>query len=92
MFVNVSVMKANPGHEDALADSMRRFAVAARTQPGLTMCTTLRDAETGDLVGLAIWESEQAARAAGPAIMAAVAGDDFETWVADSTNYGLSEI
>jgi hypothetical protein len=26
MFVNLSIMKGNPGHEDALADSMRRFA------------------------------------------------------------------
>jgi hypothetical protein len=92
MFVNLSIMKANPGHDDELADSMRRFAVAARAQAGLSVCTTLRDAETGDLVGLAVWESAQAARAAGPAIMAAVADDDFETWVAESANYGLTEI
>jgi heme-degrading monooxygenase HmoA len=92
MFVNLSVMKPNPGHEDALADSMRRYRAAARTQAGLTLCANLRNDDTGDLVGLAVWESAEAAQAAEPALQAAVADDDFATWVANASNSRLREI
>jgi quinol monooxygenase YgiN len=92
VYVNISRMKPSPGYEAQLIDSMHRFSEAARTQAGLTLVTTLRDAGSGDLFGLAVWESEAAARAARPALMEAVSGDDFETWVASMENYGLDEV
>ena len=92
MYVNISILKPNPGYEPQTIESMHRFSQAARTQPGLKMVTTLRETESGDLFGLAIWESKEAARAASPAMTAAVEHDDFDTWVADMKNFRLSEV
>ena len=92
MYVNISIMKPNAGYEQQTIDSMHRFSKAARGQGGLKLVTTLRDASTGDLFGLAIWESEEAARAASSAMMAAVENDDFNTWVADMKNFWLAEV
>lgn len=92
MYLNLSTMTPNPGHEEDTAASMRRFASAARGEHGLVVCSTFKDEATGELVGIAVWESEADARAAGPAVMAAVADDDFDTWVASMTNRRLVEV
>jgi heme-degrading monooxygenase HmoA len=92
MYVNLSIMKPNAGHEKETIDSMHRFSEAARAQGGLKLVTTMRDADSGDLFGIAIWESEQAARAASGPLRAAVENDDFETWVADMKNFRLQEV
>jgi hypothetical protein len=44
------------------------------------------------LYGLAVWESEDAAHAAGPALNAAVADDDFESWLAGMDHHTLTEV
>lgn len=92
MYVNISIMKPNEGYEQHTLDSMHRFGAAARDHDGLQMVTTLKDADSGNLVGLAVWDSEASARAAGPALMAAVEGDDFETWVGEMQNFRLNEV
>lgn len=92
MYVSLSMMKPNAGHEEDTAASMHRFAAATRAQDGLVLCSTFRDSDSTDLVGIAIWESPEAAQAAGPALMEAVAGDDFETWVQEMRNYRLTEV
>jgi hypothetical protein len=92
VYVQLTTMAPNEGYEQQLIDSMHRFSAAARTQPGLQFTTTLRDAATGELVGLAVWVSEDAASSAAPVLMAAVEGDDFETWVGDMSNRRLDEV
>ena len=92
MHISLSIMRPNPGNESATIDSMHRFGQAAKTQPGLPLYTTMRDQETGELVGLAVWESEEAAKAAGPALMAAVENDDLDAWVAEMRNLRLEEV
>jgi quinol monooxygenase YgiN len=92
MYVNLSVMRPNPGQDDATVDSMRRFAAAARAQPGCVMCATFRSEESGDLYGIAVWESEAASAEAGPKCMEAVAGDDFDVLVAEMENHRLIEL
>jgi len=92
MYVSLSIMKPNPGQEQATIESMHRFGDAARTQEGLRLVTTLKDPESGDLIGIALWDSEAAARAAGPALGAAVADDDFDTLVAEMRNLHLEEV
>ena len=44
------------------------------------VCPPLKDASSGELVGIAIWDSEEAFQAAGPALMKATEGDDFDSW------------
>lgn len=91
MHVSLSIMRPNVGHEQELTDSMHRFGAAARLQDGLVYVGTLRgDGDT--LFGVALWESREAAAAAGPALMAAVEGDDFEAWVAEMQNFSLDEV
>lgn len=91
MYVSLSVMRPNPGQVDATADSMRRFAAAARTQAGCVLCSTFRDEDSGELVGIAVFESQADADAAGPACLAAVEQDDFEVLVAGMENRRLVE-
>jgi hypothetical protein len=59
---------------------MHRYGAAARTQAGLISVYTLRDERKGVLVGLAVWESYEAAIAAGPALYEAIKNDDFDDW------------
>jgi heme-degrading monooxygenase HmoA len=92
VYVQLTTMQPNAGYEQHVVDSMHRFSAASRTQAGLQFTTTLRDPSSGELVGLAVWDSEESAAAAGPAVRAAVEGDDFDTWVAGMTNRRLEEI
>ena len=92
MYVSLSIMRPQPGHEADVAGSMKRFAAAARAQSGLVLCSTFEDLESHDLFGIAVWDSAEDAKSAGPALMAAVENDDFDTWVADMQNHFLEEV
>jgi heme-degrading monooxygenase HmoA len=80
MFVSISVHRLKPGKEQLMIDSMRRYGAAAKEAGGLERVHELKDEKTGDLVGLAIWDSKEAYEAAEPALMRAVEGDDFADW------------
>ncbi len=75
----VSVHSPRPEHRAAVIDSMGRYGAVARQQPGLVW-TGIVDDDSGRLVGVAVWESEAAAAAARPFLMAEVGDDPFETW------------
>lgn len=75
----VSVHSPRPEHRPAVLDSMQRYSRVARTQPGLVW-TGVVDDEGGRLVGVAVWESAEAARSASSALMAEVGDDPFATW------------
>jgi heme-degrading monooxygenase HmoA len=93
MYVVISIHHPRKEHETALIDSMHRYGAAARTQKGLRTVHTLRDKKTGVLVGLAVWENEEARRAADGALSAATRGDDFDTWESEPiTGFALEEI
>lgn len=87
MLVHLSIHRPIPGKEQDLVDSMRRFGEADGRIPGLREVHTLRDRETGALVGLAIWESEEAFRSGVARMRAAVEGDDLLAW-----EQGLPEV
>ncbi|GGC79448.1 hypothetical protein GCM10011512_02620 [Tersicoccus solisilvae] len=93
MFAMMSVHTPHPEHRDALIDSMHRFGAAMRGHPGLISVHTLEDERSGRLVGLALFESEEAAERLAPLARAAVADDDFDTWEAvDPDGLRLTEI
>ena len=75
----VSVHSPKPAHRDAVLDSMQRYSRVARQQPGLEW-TGVVDDGSGRLVGIALWESEDAAVTARPALMAEVGDGPFATW------------
>lgn len=78
-FAVVSVHSPKLEFRDAVLDSMKRYSVIARQQPGFVWTGVVDDASE-KLVGVAVWESEQAADEAYPALMAGVGADPFATW------------
>lgn len=80
MYTVMSVHTPHDEHRDALIDSMHRFGAAMEGQPGLISVHTLADARSPRLVGLAIFESQDAADRMLPLARAAVTDDDFDTW------------
>jgi hypothetical protein len=80
MFVSIAVHRVSADAEPPMIDSMHRYGEAAKAAGGIRQIHTLKDERSGALVGLAIWESKDAYEAAGPALMEAVANDDFDAW------------
>jgi heme-degrading monooxygenase HmoA len=93
MFTHLSIHHPKPGQRDALVDSMHRFGAALAGAPGLISVHALHDADKDVLVGLALWESEDAFRASIHLAGAAVADDPFDDWEAeDVAGYRLTEV
>ncbi len=80
MFVHMSIQYPKPEKEQFLIDSMHRFGKAMEGKKGLIMAHTTKDEDTGQLVGLAIWESKDDWLAARQAMIDAVKDDPFEEW------------
>jgi heme-degrading monooxygenase HmoA len=80
LYVNISIHRPHPDKERLLIDSMHRYGEAAKKQRGLVSVQTLKDEKTGELVGLAIWDSKESFLAARPALMKATENDDFDAW------------
>jgi len=83
MYIQLSIHKPKPEFEKDLIDSMHRFGNAITGKPGLIRVHTLKDEEEGKLIGLAIWESQEAMIAAAPAMIEATKDDDFDLWEAE---------
>ncbi len=83
MYCHLSVHHPVPGARDALVASMHRYGAAIENAPGLISVHTLEDAADGVLVGLALWDSEEAFLASVERARQAVAGDPFDEWEAE---------
>jgi len=93
MIVSISVHHPKPGAEAALIESMHRFGAAIKGAPGLVGVYTLQDKDAGVLVGMAIWESEEAKAASIHLAREAVANDPFDQWEAEDVGgYALVEV
>jgi heme-degrading monooxygenase HmoA len=80
MIAHIAIHSPNPENVDELIASMERFAAAGRSQPGLQEVHTMRDAESGTLLGLALWETREAFERGVQAMRAAVEDDLFPEW------------
>jgi heme-degrading monooxygenase HmoA len=80
MLVHLAIHTPKPERIDDLIASMKRFAAAGRSQAGLQEVHTMRDAESGKLLGLAIWESRDAFDEGVHAMRTAVENDPFLEW------------
>ena len=76
----MSIHVPKPEYRDALIDSMHRFGAAMEGQPGLVGVHTLAEQDGTRLIGLAMFDSREAAIAIMPRARAAVEGDDFDLW------------
>jgi heme-degrading monooxygenase HmoA len=93
MIVHMSIHTPKPGKEPELIASMHRYGAAGVGQPGLIDVQTLRDRQTGRLIGMARWEDEASWRAGVEAMRAAVADDPFGEWeAAEVEGFFLEEV
>lgn len=88
MLYHLSIHRPRPEYEGDLIASMHRFGAAARAQ-GAIEAHTFKDAQSGALVGFAIWRLDDDLTAARPALAAAVEDDDFDTWESAPTELFL---
>jgi len=75
-FAHLVVYHARPEHVDAVVASMREAAGAAAGSPGLLHIGPWRDPDTGAIIALSVWESEEAFSVAMPAVFAAIEDHD----------------
>ena len=80
MFIHLVIHHPKPGKEALLIDSMHRFGAAMQGQPGLHDVHTLKDHNTGALIGLARWDTQASMLEARPLMAQAVKDDPFEEW------------
>ena len=80
----MSIHTPLPDAVNAVTDSMHRFGAALRTQPGLVM-TGVFKTDDGQLVGLAVWESEEAYHAGRTAGRDVVKHDPVDFWESAET-------
>ena len=80
MFVHLAVHHPVPEHSDDLLASMHRVDEAARDAHGLIQIGAWRDQQSDRLIGLALWESEEAFRDSAERIFQVVADDPFDEW------------
>ncbi|HTO24213.1 MAG TPA: hypothetical protein VMF68_07815 [Spirochaetia bacterium] len=80
MFILMSIHHPHPRHEAALIDSMHRYGAAIRGKPGLRGIHTLKDRGSDRLVGLAIFDSQEAFERLAPIAREAVKDDPFDVW------------
>ncbi|MFG2196621.1 hypothetical protein [Streptomyces sp. NPDC048639] len=63
-----------------LLASMHRVDEAAQGSPGLIRIGAWRDQKSDRLIGLALWESQEAFQASAEEIFRTVADDPFDQW------------
>jgi len=80
MLAHLAIHTPKPERIDDLIASMQRFAAVGRSQAGLHEVHTMRDAKSGKLLGLAIWESREAFDQGVEAMRTAVENDPFLDW------------
>lgn len=70
MFIFYSVHYPQPDKEDLLVESMHNFGELMATQPGLVFHAPypFKNPEDGTVMGVTVWESEEAFKAAMAAI------------------------
>ena len=80
MITHLAIHRPKPEYRAELLASMRRVDAAAAGQPGLIRINGWSEIDGDRLVGISMWESMDAFRAASDAIFAVVANDPFDLW------------
>jgi hypothetical protein len=80
MYFHLAIHRPYPEKKHLMLDSMRRLGEALKQQPGLREVYQLEDANSGALVGLAIWDSEEDLKRARPIAWEVIKNDDHEAW------------
>jgi hypothetical protein len=87
MFIFYSIHYPLPEKEGLLVQSMHEFGELMKKQPGLLFQAPypFKDTEKGTLMGISIWESQEAFQAALPALQRAQRDRHSKEWEAQPT-------
>jgi hypothetical protein len=87
MFVFYSIHYAHPEKERLLVQSMHEFGELMKQQPGILFQAPypFKDPEKGTLMGISIWESQEAFQAALPTLQSARRDSRSQEWEAKPT-------
>ncbi|MFB7867960.1 putative quinol monooxygenase [Streptomyces sp. NPDC056069] len=80
MFVMLAVHHPLPAYKDEVLVTMQRVVEAAQGAPGLVQIDVWQDQPSGRLVGLSLWESQDAFEASRDEIFQVVADVPFAQW------------
>lgn len=82
MFIFYSIHFPHPEKEELLVQSMHEFGELMKKQPGIIFQAPypFKDPEKGTLMGVAIWESEEAFQAALPVLQNARQNNPSHDW------------
>jgi heme-degrading monooxygenase HmoA len=93
MIMHVTIHHPDPAKSDDMLEAMHRFEQQIRAQPGVLSVHTLKDAHTGALVSLAVWQSKDSWLSAQAAMIRAETDVDLSTWESQPPMvYHLEEI
>lgn len=80
MITHLAIHRPKPEYREDVLASMRRVDAAAAGSPGLIRINGWRELDGERLVGISMWESMDAFRAASERIFAAAAQDPWDLW------------
>ncbi|MDQ2906256.1 MAG: hypothetical protein M3Y81_22270 [Chloroflexota bacterium] len=82
MFIFYSIHYPQPEKEDLLVQSMHEFGELMKKQPGIIFQAPypFKDPEKGTLIGISIWESQEAFQAVLPLLQSARRGSPSQEW------------
>jgi heme-degrading monooxygenase HmoA len=80
VITHLAIHRPKPEYREELLASMRRVDAAAAGKPGLIRINGWREIDGNRLVGISMWESMDAFRAASDDIFAVVSNDPFDLW------------
>ncbi len=82
MFIFYSIHYPHPEKEELLSQSMHEFGELMKKQPGNIFQAPypFKDLEKGTLIGISIWESQEAFQAALPTLQDARQGSPSQEW------------
>ncbi len=80
MFIHMSLHYPSPGKEQHVIDALHRFRNAMKDKPGLQHCHTMRDATTGKLIRIAIWNSREEWDRARPELQEMIKNYPLHEW------------
>lgn len=93
MFAQMSIHHPTPDATGLLIESMHSYGDALNGAPGLISVHTLQDADTGTLVGLALWSSRETMEASVHLARKAIENHPFDEWeLREPASYRLTEV
>jgi len=91
MIYTLFIHRPKPGLEELMLASMKRYRETMIRCPGCLEVHALRDQWSNALIGMAIWESQEALANARPALAEALKDEPYMDWLTEEPEGFLCE-